>query len=50
MWYVSPDIIEVWEALVTICLYIPLLSINYGYDKLREMRLKRRLMAVDQMD
>jgi uncharacterized protein involved in response to NO len=42
----SPNHIEIWEALFTLALYIPLLTITYGYDKLREKRAQRRLAAI----
>lgn len=31
--FVSPDVIQVWEALVTLCLYFFLLIFAYIFDK-----------------
>eukprot|EP00347_Sterkiella_histriomuscorum_P010084 403338741 len=46
----SPDIIEMWEAIVTIALYIPFLTITYGYDKMRERNLMNKLGVEDEME
>ena len=32
-----------WQAIVTIAMYIPLLTLTYGYDKLREKRALGKL-------
>lgn len=42
----SHNQIEIWEALITIGLYIPLIAVTYGYDKFREKREMRRLSTV----
>lgn len=43
----TPNVIEMWEAIVTVALYVPLLTITYGYDKLREKKLLNKLGADD---
>ena len=32
---ISPNEVELWESLVTIALYIPLLAIIYAFDKIK---------------